>query len=193
MFDQGVSVDPLLDVVSSGPPSPVIIPLRAEDATYAQPELSLNVLPRTNQTWEDLRILLAASSKMLNAGTVEEIEERTLDLLLASLPAGVAVFKRLHQGLLVSTAATRMGHSGDLSSVAQDLFRQCMSERTSLLYLGISTAIAAPLIARGEIVGSLIVETAGAGLPRLDKHHLQLATGIAAITAPALRLQLLLR
>lgn len=173
-------------------PPPVTIPLRWDDATYVQPELSLNVLPRTNQTWEDVRILLAASNKLGNARSVEEVEERTLDLLLASLPAGAAVVKRLHQGILSSIAGARPGHSADLTNVAQDLFRQAMAEQASLLYLGSTTAIAAPLIAHGEVVGALVVETTNGGI-RLDKHHLQLATGIASIAGPALQLQLRLR
>lgn len=196
MSEAGVSEVLPLDLedepVRVGPPPPITIPLRWQDATYVLPELSLNVLPRTNQSWEDLRILLAASNKMLNARTVEEVEERTLDLLLASLPAGVAVVKRLHQGILSSTAAARPGHPADLSPVAQDLFRQGMAGQASLLYLGATTAIAAPLLTHGETVGALVVETTSAGT-RLDKHHLQLATGIASIAAPALRLHLKLR
>lgn len=196
MFDHAVSTDSPLetpaDAIPHIPPPPLTIPLRWEHATYVQPELSLNVLPRTNQVWADLRALLAASSKLINAQSVEEVEERTLDLLLAALPAGLAVVKRIHQGLVSSTASARPGHSGELSGVAQDLFRQAVAEKASLLYLGSSTAIAAPLLAHGEALGSLVVETVGAGV-RLDKHHLQLATGIASIAGPALRLQLRLR
>lgn len=196
MSDVGVSEEsipePAEDSAPVVSPPPVTIALRWEDATYVLPELSLNVLPRTNQSWGDLRILLAASTKMLNARTVEEVEERTLDLLLASLPAGVAVVKRLYRGILSSTAAARPGHPSDLSRVAQDLFRQAMAEQASLLYLAETTAIATPLLAHGETVGALVVETTNGGV-RLDKHHLQLATGIASIAAPALRLQLQLR
>jgi GAF domain-containing protein len=70
--------------------------------------------------------------------------------------------------------------------------KRAASEQVSLLYLGDTTVVAAPLIAHGEVLGAVVLEAAGPG-PRLDKHHLQLLTGIAALIAPALGTQLQLR
>jgi hypothetical protein len=174
------------------PPPPVTVVLRQEDAAYVHPEVSLSVLPRTNRSWDDMRILLAASSAMLNAQGVEEVEQRALDLSLSAFPAGLAVIRRTANGVSSASSAAREGHSGQLTALGHELLKRAEAEEVSLLYLGDTTAVAAPLIAHGEVQGALVIEAGGAG-PRLDKHHLQLFTGIAAIVAPALRTQLQLR
>jgi hypothetical protein len=174
------------------PPPPATIVLRLEDAAFVRPALSLNVLPRTNRSWEDLRVLLAASSAMLNARSVEDVEQRTLELALSAFPAGLAVIRRSRSGVASASSSTREGHSSQLSAHGQEMMKRAESEQVSLLYLGDTTIVAAPLVAHGEVQGALVVEATGPG-QRLDKHHLQLLTGIASITAPALALQLQLR
>jgi GAF domain-containing protein len=174
------------------PPPPVTIVLRQEDAAFVRPELSLNVLPRTNRSWEDLRVLMTAASSMLNARGVEDVEQRALELTLSAFPAGVAVIRRSQKGVTSASASAREGHARQLTAMAQDLVKRAASEQVSLLYLGDTTVVAAPLIAHGEVLGAVVLEAAGPG-PRLDKHHLQLLTGIAALIAPALGTQLQLR
>ncbi len=171
------------------PPPPVTIVMRQEDAAFVRPELSLNVMPRTNRSWEDLRVLLTASSTMLQARTVEEVEQRTLELALSAFPAGVAVIRRAQNGVVSSSSSAREGQPAQLSAIAQELVKRAAAEQVSLLYLGDTTVIAAPLLAHGEALGAVVIEAASAG-PRLDKHHLQLFTGVAAIAAPALSTQL---
>jgi GAF domain len=174
------------------PPPPVTIVLRPDDAAYVRPELSLNVMPRTNRSWDDLRLLLAASSAMLNADGLEEAEQRLLDLALGAFPAGLAVIRRNSNGVVSMTMSAREGRATQLSAQAQELVKRSAAEQVSLLYLGESTTIAAPLIAHGEPLGALVIEGVNDG-PRLDKHHLQLLTGVAALAAPALATQLKLR
>ena len=171
------------------PAPPVTIVLRQEDAAYIRPELSLNFLPRTNRSWDDLRVLLGAAAAMLDARSVEEVEQRTLDLALAVFPAGLAEIRRNRDGVISASSSVREGQASKLTGTALELVKRAAAERVSLLYLGDSTAIAAPLVAHGEPLGALVIEASNAG-QRLDKHHLQLLTGIAAITAPALATQL---
>ncbi len=174
------------------PPPPVTIVLRQEDAAFLRPESSLGFLPRTNRIWDDLLVLLAASSAMLNARGVEEVERQALALALASFPAGVAVIRRLANGLVSASSAVRDGHSSQLTAAGQEIVKRSAAEQVSLLYLGDSTAVSAPLIAHGDVLGAFVLEAATPG-SRLGKHDLQLLTGIAAIVAPALATQLRLR
>ena len=174
------------------PPPPVTIVLRQEDAAYLHPEQSLSVLPRTNRSWDDLRLLIAAASAMLNARGVEEVEQRSLELVLGAFPAGLAVLRRSQNGVVSSASSARPGHASQLSAPALDMVKRATEEQVSLLYLGDSTSVAAPLIAHGEPLGAIVIDGAPGG-PRLDKHHLQLLTGLAAIAAPALATQLRLR
>ena len=174
------------------PPPPVTIVLRQEDAALIRPELSLAFLPRTNRSWEDLRVLLGAASAMLEARSVQEVEQRMLDLALSVFPAGLAEIRRNQNGVTSASSSVREGHAGKLTGMALDLVKRSAAEGVSLLYLGDSTAIAAPLLAHGVAMGALVIEAANGGR-RLDKHHLQLLTGIAAIAAPALATQLQLR
>lgn len=174
------------------PPPPVTIVLRQEDAAYLHPDQSLGVLPRTNRSWADVRLLMAAASAALHARGVDEVEQRVLDLVLDAFPAGLAVLRRSRNGVVSSASSVRAGHSSQLSAKAQEIASRSVEEQVSLLYLGDTTSMAAPLIAHGEPVGAIVVDGAPAG-PRLDKHHLQLLTGVAALAAPALALQLRLR
>jgi hypothetical protein len=174
------------------PPPPVTIVLRQEDATFLQPEHAFHFMPRTNRTWDDLHVLLAASSSMLNCRTLEEAEQRVLSLALSAFPARLAVIRRVSNGVASSSLNAREGNSTQLSPQAQEILKRSVGEGVSLLYLGETTAVAAPLIAHGETLGALVIDGA-ATLPRLDKHHLQLLTGVAAIAAPALAVQLRLR
>lgn len=174
------------------PPPPVTVALRQEDAAFVRPELSLNVLPRTNRSWEDIRVLLASASAMLNARSVEDVEQRILDLALGAFPAGVVAIRRVSNGVASASSAAREGHASQLSTLAHDLMKRSETERVSLLYLGDSTVVAAPLLSQGQVLGSVVLESSAPG-GRLDKHHLQLLTGIAAMAAPALATQLQLR
>jgi hypothetical protein len=174
------------------PPPPVTVILRQEDAAFVRPELSLNVLPRTNRSWEDLRLLLATASSMLNARSVEEVESRVLELALSAFPAGVAVIRRTSKGVSSASTTAREGHVSHLSASGLEMMKRAESEGISLLYLGDTTVVAAPLIAHNEVLGALVLEAAVPGC-RLDKHHLQLLTGLAAMAAPALANQLRLR
>jgi hypothetical protein len=100
--------------------------------------------------------------------------------------------RRVSQGVISASAAAREGHPSQLSPPGQEIVKRSASEQVSLLYLGDSTAVSAPLIAHGSGLGAFVVEVAHPG-PRLGKHDLQLLTGIAAIVAPALATQLQLR
>jgi hypothetical protein len=174
------------------PPPPATIVLRPEDAAFVHPELSIQVLPRTQRTWEDLRFLLAAGTALLHARGVEEVEQRVLELALTEFPARIAVMRRTRNGVVSTAAASREGQPGPLSPTALELVKRASVERVSLLYLGDRTVVAAPLVANGQTLGALVIEAAGDG-PRLGKHHLQLLTGVAAMAAPALASQLELR
>ncbi|MCC6537197.1 MAG: hypothetical protein IT162_06580 [Bryobacterales bacterium] len=172
---------------------PVTIALRLEDAAFGQPERSLGVLPRTARAWDDLRVLIGVASAMLNAGNLEEAEQGILQAALAATPAGVVVLRRTQNGVTSATAAAREGHASQLSPLATDLAKRAAADLQSLLYLGESTVVAAPLMTAGssESMGALVLESAAGA--RLGKHDLQLLTGIAALAAPALRTQLKLR
>ncbi len=174
------------------PPPPITIVLRQEDAALIHPEDSLNFMPRTNRSWDDLRVLLAAAGSMLNARGLEEAEQRLLGLALSVFPAGLAVIRRTSNGVVSATSSAKEGHSAQLSVHAQEIVRRAAAEGISLLYLGAAKAVAAPLIAHGEVLGAIVIDGAVTG-PRLDKHHLQLLTGLTAIAAPALATQLQLR
>ena len=174
------------------PPPPITIVLRQEDAAFIHPEVSLNFMPRTNRSWNDLRVLLAAASAMLNSRGVEETERRALELALTNFPAGLAVIRRVSNGVVSSSLSAREGHPTKLSAHAVEIAKRSAAEGVSLLYLGDATAVAAPLIAHGEVLGAIVIDGASSG-PRLDKHHLQLLTGLTAIVAPALATQLQLR
>lgn len=179
---------------AAAPPPPVTIVLRLEDAAFAQPERSLGVLPRTGRAWDDLRVLIGVASAMLNAENLEAAEQSILQTALAATPAGMVVLRRTQDGVTSSTAAVREGHSSQLSATAIDLAKRAAAEHHSLLFLGETTVVAAPLMTAGatESLGALVLESA-AGSSRLGKHDLQLLTGIAALAAPALRTQLKLR
>ncbi|MBM3796899.1 MAG: hypothetical protein FJW31_23275 [Acidobacteria bacterium] len=177
----------------SVPPPPVTVVLRLEDAAFAQPERSLGVLPRTGRAWDDLRVLIGVASAMLNAESLEAAEQSILRTALAATPAGIVVLRRTQNGVTSSTASVREGHSSQLSATAVDLAKRAAAEHQSLLLLGETTVVAAPLMATGstEPIGALVLESATG--PRLGKHDLQLLTGIAALAAPALLTQLKLR
>ena len=174
------------------PPPPTTIVLRQEDAALLHPGVSLNFMPRTNRSWEDMRVLLASASAMLNSRGVEETERRALELVLTNFPAGLAVIRRVSNGVVSSSLSARDGHTTKLSAQAVEIAKRSAAERVSLLYLGDATAVAAPLIAHGEVLGAIVIDGASTG-PRLDKHHLQLLTGLTAIVAPALATGLQLR
>ena len=174
------------------PPPPVTHVLRQEDASLVRPEISLGFMPRTNKSWEDLRVLLSACSVMLNARSVEDVEQQALALALATFPAALAAIRRTRNGVSSTSLSAREGHASKLTALGLDLVKRAEAELVSLLYLGDCTIVAAPLIAHGEVEGALVVESPSAG-PRLGKQHLQLLTGLAAIVAPALSTQLRLR
>ncbi len=174
------------------PPPPTTIVLRQEDAALLHPGVALNFVPRTDRSWNDLRVLLAAASAMLNSRGVEETERRALELALTNFPGGLAVIRRVSNGVVSSSLSAREGHPTKLSVHALEIAKRAEAEGVSLLYLGDSTAVAAPLIAHGEVLGAIVIDGVSTG-PRLDKHHLQLLTGLTAIAAPALATQLQLR
>jgi transcriptional regulator with GAF, ATPase, and Fis domain len=185
-----------VDVVPAAP-AMTTSRLRLEDAQYLQPVSPPSAAsPHAEQ---HLRALLTFSNALSAIRHEEELFERVLDYIVATIPNDDAAVVLVNERGEITD-----GHSRPSPSTAvplnRALFAQVISERAGVVRREASTgqtsatgslltapaeSLCVPLAARGRALGVLYVtrSTASTGF---DDSHLQLATAIAAIASIAL-------
>lgn len=172
--------------------------LRLEDAQYLQPA-SPPLSASSPGVEQHLRALLKFSSALSSIRHEEELFERVLDYIVATIPNDAAAVVLVNERGDMNDAHSRPSPSPAVP-LSRALLAQVISERAGVICREASTnqtsaagslmdapaeSLCVPLAARGRALGVLYVtrSTASSGF---DDSHLQLATAIAAIASIAL-------
>ena len=167
-------------------PSSVVARLDVTATAYAGGE------PRTMpgaQAQQRLRALLALSTAVNALASDEALYERILDVLCEALPADQAAIVAVDRSGEAHVAAVRQCNGTPAVALSRQVFTQAMHDRTGLLTREASSAphqsiVCVPLVARERSIAAIHLTKSQP--PPFDEEHLQFATAVANVSAPAL-------
>jgi len=168
-------------------PSSVIARLDVSDTAYPRRDLTASAAAEAER---NLRALLALSMAVHGFTSDEALYERILDVLGRTLPveqAAVVAADRTGDG---HVAAVRRFGSAPAVAISHDVFTRAMRERAGLLTrdapdeASAQSIICVPLVAREWSIAAIYLTTTRPAA--FNEEHLQFATAVANVTAPAL-------
>ncbi len=180
--------------------------LRMEDAIYLRPGKLVAEHPQAERMSRDLRALLKVSTAIHSIRDLDELQRQLLDLTLEAIPAegGVVLLVGESADEWVSTFGRNRASGPERSiRVSRTVAQQVLEEQTpllsnevlgsgsfgsaeSLIASNTRSLVCAPLVAFGERIGVLYLDTTDPST-HFDEGHLQLVTALGSIAAVALQ------
>jgi transcriptional regulator with GAF, ATPase, and Fis domain len=202
--DESPSVQSEVETETQALPGGTTARLRIEEAIYMQPE-KLLTLPPTARMTRDLNTLFKVSRIINNVQGMQTLQTKIAELSFEAIPAQRAAILRIDsEKKNVTTAFTldkRPGYSQQFQ-VSNTVLEQVLQEKVAILANDVAhkerfssakslnesqihSLLCIPLVIDNNASGVFYLDTTDPEI-LFDEGHLQLATALAGITAPAL-------
>jgi len=168
-------------------PSSVVARLDVADTAYPRRDPTTSTAAEAERS---LHALLALSMAVHGFTSDEALYERILDVLGRTLPVGQAAIVTADRTGDGRVAAVRHFDAAPAAAISRDVFTHAMCERAGLLTCdapgeaAAQSIICVPLVARDRSIAAIYLTTTRPAA--FNEEHLQFATAVANVTAPAL-------
>jgi Nif-specific regulatory protein len=176
-----------------------LVRLRREDSVYLKPEQLLGSPTAPARPARALATLFKVSTALHQAGGLEALARKLLELLAEAVPADRGAVLLMERGAAESEQVfcwSRGGAPGDAVPVCNRFVERAFEEGVAVLSnhvaaveeppaAPVSSVLAAPLFGGDKPRGVIYLEASDPAA-RFDEDHLQLASAVAAMAGPAL-------